>query len=136
MGSFETVYASTMPDTAMDKAFAHHRYFGIPIHRALPRVFVAISAKLSNVLKLTDGKVRQQLRISQSRMVGEDWRKEQDRGRESLTQAIGRAAYENGLKAILVRSAASSTGEGLVIFPANLKPNSKLKILNASGLPS
>ena len=38
------------------KPFVHHRYFGIPIHKAFPRVFVAINAKLSNALNLTDGK--------------------------------------------------------------------------------
>ena len=111
-----------------------HRYFGIPIHKAFPRVFVAISAKLSDALDLTDGKVRQQLRASLSKLFGEDWRKQQDRGRESLTQAIGRAAFETGLEALLVRSAVSSNGEGLVIFPANLKTGSKLKILKASDL--
>jgi RES domain-containing protein len=136
IGSFETVYTSTMPDTAMDEAFAHHRYFGIPIHKAFPRVFVAISAKLSKVLNLTDGKVRQHLRISLNKMFSEDWRREQDLGKESLSQTIGRAAFENGLEALLVRSAASSNGEGLVIFPTNLITTSRLEILNASDLPS
>ena len=135
MGSFEAVYASTMPDTAMDEAIAYHRYFGIPIHKAFPRVFVAINATLSNVLDLTDGKVRQFLRVSLSRMFSEDWREEQDHGKESLTQAIGRAAFEIGFEAIHVCSAACSNGEGLVIFPANLKTTSKLTILNASDLP-
>ena len=62
-----------------------------------------ISAKLSNALNLTDGKVRQQLRVSLSKLLGEDWREQQDRGNESLTQAIGRAAFETGLEALLVR---------------------------------
>lgn len=135
VGSFETVYASTMPDTAMDEAFAHHRYFGIPIHKAFPRVFVAISAKLNIVLNLMDGKVRQHLRVSLNKMLSEDWRVEQDLGRESLTQTIGRAAFENGLEALLVRSAACSNGEGLVVFPANLETTSQLTILNAADLP-
>jgi RES domain-containing protein len=136
MGSFETIYASTMPDTAMDDSIAHHRYFGIPIQNAFPRVFVAIDAKLSKVLDLTNGKVRRQLRVSLANIISEDWRKEQDQGRESLTQTIGRVAFENGLEALLVPSAACSNGEGMIIFPANLKRISELVILNASALPS
>ena len=43
------VYASFTPATAMEESLAHFRYYGIPFHAAMPRVFVAIKAQLAKV---------------------------------------------------------------------------------------
>ena len=132
IGCCEAIYASTMPDTAMDETLAHHRYYGLPIYTALPRVFCAINVRLTRVLPLIDGQVRRFLRVSYDRIIREDWRKEQDHGSEAVTQAIGRIAFATGVQALVVPSAASPHGEGLVIFPAN---GGSLDIINASELP-
>jgi RES domain-containing protein len=135
MRSFRAVYGSATAETALEESFAHHCHYGIPIHSALPRVMVAVRVELSNILDLTAGNVRRHLGISTARMVAEDWQSEQDRGREALTQAIGRMAFEAGLEGLLVPSAAVSNGQSQVLFPDNLAPGSLLKIVNARQLP-
>ena len=79
-------YASLTPETALAETLAHHRYYGIPIEDAMPRTFVAIQVKLQSVLDFRDGKVRQRLQVSESRILTIDWRKEVDEGREPITQ--------------------------------------------------
>ena len=69
-------------------------------------------------------------------MVSEDWRRLQDKGHEALTQAIGRMIHEAGIEAMLVPSAATRNGSGIVIFPDNLTKKSSLKIVNADELPT
>jgi RES domain-containing protein len=44
--SVATVYTSLEIQTATEEALAHHRYFGFPVEKALPRVMVAIQANL------------------------------------------------------------------------------------------
>jgi hypothetical protein len=69
-------------------------------------------------------------------MLAEPWRQRQKEGREALTQAIGRLAYEANLEGILVPSAACATGSNLVLFPANFDPpKSWLRIINKEDLP-
>lgn len=70
------VYASLTPETAMEESLAHFRYYGIALHAAMPRIFVAIQAKLSKVVDLTEGANRKRLLIAEHRLVECDWRKE------------------------------------------------------------
>jgi RES domain-containing protein len=103
----------------------------------MPRVIVALEARLHQVLDLTDGETRQVLGVSKKRFLEEPWREKQQRGREALTQAIGRLAYGADLEGILVPSAARKGGTNLIIFPANLDPpRSWLRIVNKGELPS
>jgi RES domain-containing protein len=125
-GAFAAVYASLKPETAIAEALAHFRYYAIPDADAMPRVVVALDASLAALADLTDGRARRVLRVSRRRMRGDGWRRSAGRGRESLTQAIGRAAYEAGLEALLVPSAADRNGANLVVFPARLRPGSRL----------
>ncbi len=134
--SFYTIYASLDVETAVAEALAYFRYYGLPVSKAMPRVIVALEAKLQRVLDLTDGSVRRVLGVSERRMLDEPWREEQKKGREALTQAIGRLAYEANLEALLVPSAARRGGENLIVFPANLDaPRSSLHIMNKEELP-
>ncbi|NKB23662.1 MAG: RES domain-containing protein [Kiritimatiellae bacterium] len=84
-GSFSAVYASLTPQLAMEEAFAHFHYYQLPIHAAMPRLFVAISVSLRHVLDLTGGEIRNRLRVSSDHMTQEDWRKAQEQGKEALT---------------------------------------------------
>jgi RES domain-containing protein len=124
-GLYPTVYASLDPQTAMAETLASCRYWGLPEEEALPRVFVAIRARLGQVLDLRDGGERQRIRLSLERMVQCDWRRAQGQGQEALTQALGRAAYDAGLEALLVPSAAAEGGNA-VIFPERLGERSSL----------
>jgi hypothetical protein len=66
-------------------------------------------------------------------LADDDWRKlNDDAGEESLTQAIGRAAFDAGLEGIIVR--ACDGGQNLVWFRTNLDPKSKTAIRNEGKL--
>ena len=112
----------------MAESLAQHRHYGIPDADALPRILLAIDARLGACVDLTDGRARRTLRVSRRRMRNEPWRRKQNAGREALTQAIGRAAFEAGLEALLVPSAAVAGGSNLLVFPALLRPGSRLRV--------
>jgi RES domain-containing protein len=130
--SFATVYVAFSDATALAEARANHLYYGLDPADALPRTIVAVDVELSRVLDLTDGKVRRTLGVSATRMRGDDWRKLNRRGAESLTQAIGRVAYENGLEGLLVP--ACDGGRNVVWFPGNQLGTSKATIRNVGKL--
>ena len=135
-GGFRTVYASLEVETAVAEALQHFRYYGFPVSKAMPRVIVALEAKLERVLDLRDGDVRRALVVSEKRMLTEPWREEQKKGREALTRAIGRIAYDLDVQALLAPSAARKDGTNLIVFPANLDPpKSWLRIVNRGELP-
>ena len=83
---------------------------------ALPRTIVAVDVRFAMVLDLTDGTIRRTLGVSATRMRGDDWRKLNRNGNESLTQAIGRAAYESNLEGLIVP--ACDGGKNAVCFQA------------------
>lgn len=128
------VYASLTPEAALAEALAHYRYYSIPIQDAMPRTFVAISAKLQAVLDLRVGAVRQRLQASLGRILTVDWRKEVAAGREPITQSLGRAAAEVGLEGLIVPSAADMNGHNLLVFPKNLRGGSEIRVIAPSRL--
>jgi RES domain-containing protein len=130
--SFAIVYAAFSLTTALAEVMANHRYYGLNPADALPRTIVAVDVKLGRVLDLTDGAVRKTLGVSATRMRGDDWRKLNRHGAESLTQAIGRAAYENDLEALIVP--ACDGGSNIVWFPGNLQATSQATIRNVNKL--
>lgn len=135
-GSFHTVYASLEVETAVAEALQHFRYYGLPVSKAMPRVIVALEAKLERVLDLCDGGVRRLLGVSEKRILTEPWREEQKKGQEALTQTLGRLAFELDLQALLVPSAARRGGSNLILFPANLAPPASwVRIVNRDELP-
>jgi RES domain-containing protein len=126
-GRFETVSASLSPETAVAEALARFRYYGIPEADAMPRLLVAIDVEVAALVDLTTGPSRRILRVSRRRMRREPWRRAEEHGREALTQAIGRAAFDTGLEGLLVPSAADRVGENLVLFPGRLRLGSRLR---------
>jgi RES domain-containing protein len=102
----------------------------------MPRVIVALEVSLRLVLDLTNGAVRRALGVSGDRMLKEPWREEQKKGREAITQAIGRLAFDAEVEGILVPSAAKAGGVNLIVFPGNVDaPKSWLRIVNRTDLP-
>ena len=60
-------------------------------------------------------------------MAGHDWRRAQRRNAESLTQALGLAASDLGLHALLVPAATG--GSNIVVFPGNLGSGCVLEVV-------
>jgi RES domain-containing protein len=127
-GLFRAVYASLSPETAVTEALANFRHYGIPEADAMPRVLVALDLDLEVLADLTDGSARRILRVSRRRMRAEPWRRMQFLGDEAITQWIGRAAFQAGLEALEVPSAADPSGGNLVIFSSRLRPGSRLRV--------
>jgi hypothetical protein len=99
-------------------------------------VLVSIQVCLQRVLGLIDPGVRKTLGVTRGQLVGEDWRAVNRAGCESLTQAIGRLAWDAEWEGLLLPSAADPGGVNLIVFPGNLlPPQSYLMIVNRDQLP-
>jgi RES domain-containing protein len=132
-GTFPAVYGSLEPETALKEMLTQAARYGIPFAALLPRVLIAVSASLGQVLDLTDGRIRRRLRVAQERMQAERWWEFQDTGEEALTQAIGRAAHVVGFEGLLVPCAADARAVNLLIFPRNLTGDSRLSGSHIAG---
>jgi RES domain-containing protein len=135
-GSFAAVYASLSPETALAETLAMARRYGLLDATVTPRVLAALRIDRARILDLTDGATRQRLGVSAARMVGEPWPAHNQRGREALTQAIGRVAHEAGLAGLRVPSAADPRGENVVLFPDRVAEAGSLAIVHAEALPA
>jgi RES domain-containing protein len=134
IGSIRAVYGSTTDTVAVDESRANAEYAGIRTAVRTPRLVVAISFSLSKVLDLTLPEVRRLLGVTLETLRQEDWRKVQDQGFESLTQALGRAAAGSGVEAMLVPSARIRKGVNVVYFPQNLQLGSRVEVCEGSML--
>lgn len=129
--SFAAIYASLDPETAMAETLAHFRYYRIPEHAAMPRVFAALDVGLRRVLDLCDAKVLKELELAPEALVRDDWRKLQDAGKESVGQALGAAVFElEKWEGLIVPSAAREGGRNAVIFPERLGSKSWVRVLS------
>ena len=63
----------------------------------------------------------------------EDWRKLMQAGKESSSQALGRAAVGNGASGLLVRSAAVSSGINVAVFP-HVHRDDRMKVVEGEKL--
>jgi RES domain-containing protein len=124
------VYLSLSPETAMKEALSHFNYYGLPPKNAMPRVFVAIQVQLQNVLDLTDGAIRQRIKLSKKRLLSTDWRKKMATGRGTLSQMLGSAVHASGFEALLVQSAEDVAGKNIVIFPDHFHKSSRFYLLD------
>jgi RES domain-containing protein len=110
-----TVYGSTTDTTALEECKAHDRYYGVETKG--PRLLVAVEAKLTRALDLTAPAIRRAMGVTLPELGAEDWRKLQAAGKESFTQAIGRAVAAAGGSGLLSRSAAVYRGVNVAVFP-------------------
>ncbi|MCP5535093.1 MAG: RES family NAD+ phosphorylase [Akkermansiaceae bacterium] len=95
---------------------------------------MCISLKLRRVIDLTDAKVQRRLGLVLKHLKEEDWRKIQDGGAESLTQTVGRAAFDSGVEALIARSSAVRGGVNTAYFPANKMKSSQVSIYDQETL--
>lgn len=129
-GSFPVVYCSATPELAMIESLAFQRRAGLPVERAMPLVFKAISVQVQRLLDLTDTNVLVAFAVTADQLLTDAWWQARLRGEESLTQAVGRAAHANGVQALRVASAHSADhGHNLLLLPDHIAPPSELKVL-------
>jgi RES domain-containing protein len=109
-------------------------YAGIAWPFRTPRLLVAIDLSLEAIFDLTDSSIRRRLGLTIDGLKEEDWRKTQERGAESLTQAIGRAVFSNGGEGLVVPSARVVGGVNVVYFPENQRKGSHVAVLDSEKL--
>jgi hypothetical protein len=80
-------------------------------------LLVAIEAQLAGGLDLSSAGIRRTLGGTLKELAAADWRKLMQAGKESSSQALGRAAVGNGASGLLVRSAAVPSGINVAVFP-------------------
>ena len=129
-GAARLSYTSQAPDTALSEALALVNYYRLPVSKALPRVLVALRLKATRGLDLRDGEVRKALILSENTIRKLDWRAENQKGAEAVTQAWGHAFAQAGFEAAIVPSAADSVGANVLIFPDNLAAGGKFTVVS------
>lgn len=125
------IYGSLSDVTALEECKANDRYYGVVTKG--PRLLVAVEARLTATVDLTSAPVRRALGVTLEELDAEDWRKVQQQGFESISQALGRAAAACSASGLLVSSAAVPQGTNLVVFPGNRNAD-RLKVVEEEKL--
>jgi RES domain-containing protein len=132
---FSAIYGSLDPFVALAETLGTYDAYGIPFEQRMPLVLVGIRVQLSRLLDITDAQVRRGLGVSTKTLLSEDWQAGQLTGVESLTQAIGRLAWEARIEAIAVPSARTKRAKNIVLYPDILLESSHIEIVNRQELP-
>ncbi len=117
MSSFRAVYGSTDDTVAVAESRATADYAGVTYPFITPRLLVAVELQLQKVLDLTSQNTRRILGLTLEDLRADDWRRRQEEGMESWTQAIGRAAFVAKADGLLVPSAKIQDGVNVAYFP-------------------
>jgi RES domain-containing protein len=134
-GNFRVVNLSTTREAAVKESNASFTYYNFALSDVKPTVIVGVSLKLDKVVDLTNAHgLRSQSWLSSNEMLAEDWRKVNDAGHESQSQAFGRAAHDVGAEGLLVLSARVRRGINLVYFPDSVANPDQIKILGEEEL--
>jgi RES domain-containing protein len=134
-GGFATVHASLSIQTAVAESLGTQQHYGLDVDARLPLTLVAIAVRLQRLVDLTDESVLVELQLTRRQLTQCRWREALVHGREALTQAIGRTAFEAGIEGLLVPSAQSRNARNLVVFPDNLERAGSIAIKNVEKLP-
>lgn len=130
-GELVIVYTSTDLKTAEWEYSNTARSSGLNITSLLPYIIIGADVTLSKVLDLSDALVRERLGVTLAEVRSVRWDASSD---QTLTQIIGRLAYEAKFEAILAPSRGG--GLNLNIFRQNLLPDSSIEIINEDKLPA
>jgi RES domain-containing protein len=134
IGSFRTVYGSLNDVTALKESKANAEYANLPYPFRETRLIVAVEVALSRVVDLTSAQILKRLEVTEEELRTEDWRKVQEQGFESFTQALGRAAFEAKAEGLLAASARVPKAINIAYFPQNRLPGSEVQLWEARKL--
>src|SRR5260221_2355094 len=133
--NFRAVNLSTTQETAIKESSANFTYYNFALSDVNPKVVVGVRLKLEKVIDLTDATgFRAQPWLLLDELLAEDWRKINDAGHESQSQAFGRAARDAGAEALLVPSARVPGGVNLVYFPESAADPGGIAVLGGEEL--
>lgn len=134
-GLMPAVYASTDPATLdAEVNYRGLRYGWTPADfRAQLRI--GMRWELQAVVDLTSAPTLRAPRVTRTAITTVNWLAEQTAGREPLTQAIARAAFENMAEGLVVPSARRRGGVNVVFFPCHRRDTTLLMVLNPGQLP-
>jgi RES domain-containing protein len=125
-GLSRVVYGSSTPESAVAESLAGLRRAGIEPARAAPFVIAALRARFRS-LDLTSPQVLDALALDAGELASDPWWEAQGRGAESLTQAVGRAAFEAGLGGLRAASRVVPGAVNLAVFVDRLGPGERLE---------
>ncbi len=109
---------------------------------AIPsRCILTVRAVLNKIIDLSDldllnSKEFQDAGLDIELLTKDGWYFDNNEGKESATQAIGRIAYELGYHGLISRSSVSKGEKNLNVFVSNLPIGCGLEILEPKDLPS
>jgi len=126
---------STSPETLAAEADARAKRTGMAPILLHPQTRVAFHLNLQLMVNLTDTATLKILKVKKSDLTGCDWDAEQMAGREALTQAVARAAFETRAEGLIVPSARFPGGVNILVFPAHLIAGSLITAHSEVGIP-
>jgi RES domain-containing protein len=129
-GTFPAVNLSLTQEGAVNESGASFTYYNFAPSDVRPKVLVGVRLKLSRVVDWT-GRQSEGCHawMPLHDAPAENWRKANDAGHESISQALGRAAHDVGAEALLVPSARVKDVANLVFFPGSLLASARAEIL-------
>jgi len=130
-----TIYASTDPATLSAEAYYKGLRHGWTKADFNAQLMVGMHWELQAVVDLTAPATLKALKVTKREIVSCDWYAEQTAGREPVTQAIGRAAFENLAEGLIVPSARRKGGVNIVYYPSHRLDGSVIQTLNPAALP-
>jgi RES domain-containing protein len=130
-----TVYASTDAATlAAELNFKAPRY-GLTPGQLKAQLTVGMRWEIQRVVDLTAAETLELLGVETDDLVRCDWLTEQNAGREALTQAIARAAFERQAEGLVVPSARLRGGVNVVYFPSHRRDGTLIETPDEAGVP-
>lgn len=132
---FPAIYYSTTAATVAAEADAEAIRQGWPAGAIRPQTRAAFQINVQSLADLTDAAVRKALGISLADISNCDWQTEQAAGREALTQAVARAAFERLAEGLIVPSVRIKGGVNIVLFLQHLRPGSQVTAHHANQIP-
>ncbi|MBX7256180.1 MAG: RES family NAD+ phosphorylase [Candidatus Hydrogenedentes bacterium] len=131
--TFHAVYCASSPGLAHAEYLSTYRIAGIPLSRSHPVTGKALEVNGATALDLRDTGILSQLSLSLRQLKEDRWKVAIDEGRESLCQAVGRAAFTSGVEILLTPSILKPHSEdfNVVLIIENAQtPSEKCRVLS------
>ena len=130
-----TIYASTDPATLAAEANYKGLKYGWALTSFHPQLTIGMQWELQMVVDLTLPTTLAALNVKEVDLMACDWDAEQNAGREPVTQAIARAAFEQLAEGLVVHSARRPGGLNIVYFPSHRLDGTVILTLKPAALP-